>query len=122
EFSVSNHLGTCNQGQMRISGQTGLTLTSALQPNPENPAIGTGLLYVYCGNVPSPEEYRPTTTAACGGGATTPRAQPDWIMPITCSEESDTAEIIFRTWESFDKEGNLTTLTDTIVVFRLPRL
>src|SRR5690606_17089599 len=31
-------------------------------------------------------------------------------------------EIIFRTWEVFDKNGNLFTLTDTIVVLRLPQL
>lgn len=48
--------------------------------------------------------------------------QPDWIMPFSCIVKSDTAELIFRTWEAYDKEANLTTLTDTIVVFWWPRL
>ncbi len=128
EFSVTNNLGTCHQGQIRLNGSPGVFLTSAMQPDAELPAIDTGLLYVYCGNVPAPEEYIPGVVVPCSGGIgvrsgySVPRVQPDWIMPIPCNEESDTAEIIFRTWESYDKDGRLYTLTDTIVVFRLPKL
>ncbi len=44
----------------------------------------------------------------------------DWIHTFPC--ESDTAKIILREYEAFDKEGRRASLTDTIVVLRLPQI
>ncbi len=122
EFSVANSLGSCAKGFMRLNGTPGVVLTSAMAPDTTNPAVTHGRINVYCGDIPAPADYVPTAVSPCGGRATAPQVQPDWIMPFPCDVENDTAEVIFRTWESYDKEGRLTTLTDTIVVFRLPRL
>ena len=127
EFTVTNTIGgtqqICRLGEMILNGTPGVVLTSALGTTVTGINVDTGKINVYCGEViPTSGVYIPTATAPCGGRATAPVAQPDWIMPFPCNIESDTAEVIFRTWESYDKEGNLATLTDTIVVFRLPRL
>src|SRR5690606_1628317 len=127
QFSVTNVINgtqqTCNLGQMILNGTPGVVLTSGLGTKVTGEHVDTGKINVYCGTViPTSGNYVPTATAPCGGRATAPVAQPDWIMPFPCNVESDTAEVIFRTWESYDKEGNLATITATIVVFRLPRL
>src|SRR5690606_6462143 len=85
------------------------------------PHISDGKINVYCGNIPEPTEHTPMVTDPCSGRSYQATVQPDWVMPFACDVESDTAEVIFRTWEAYDKEGNLATLTDTIVVFRLLR-
>src|SRR5690606_29234042 len=122
DFSVENSYGHCSQGRMYLGQSPGLTMTSALQPDPNNPAVDTGKIFVHCNNIPSPKDHIPMVTEPCFGRPYTPTVQPDWIVPVPCNVDSDTAEIIFRTWEVFNKEGDLFTLTDTIVVFRLPRL
>src|SRR5690606_11205114 len=127
EFSVTNTNingvdQTCNLGKMILNGTPGVVLVSAMAPDEDNPAITHNKINVYCGDVPAASKYVPTAYAPCGGRATAPRVQPDWIMPFPCNEESDTAEVILRNWEAFDKEGRLTVMTDTIVVFRLPLL
>ena len=107
---------------INLNGTPGVVLTSALGTKLTGINISEGKIYVYCGQVPAPSAHVPTATTPCGGSASTPKVQPDWVMVTPCDEVSDTAEMIFRTWESYDKEGNLSTLTDTIVVFRLPKL
>src|SRR5690606_9002623 len=122
-FSVETSGGICTLGSMILNGTPGVVLTSGLGTKVTGEHVDTGKINVYCGTViPTSGNYVRTATAPCGGRATAPVAQPDWIMPFPCNVDSDTAEVIFRTWESYDKEGNLATLTDTIVVFRLPRL
>jgi hypothetical protein len=47
----------------------------------------------------------------------------DWIEPYDCVPGvQDTAKIIYREYETFDKQGVRATAFDTIVVFRLPQL
>src|SRR5690606_23545810 len=128
QFSVSNVInGTqqaCNLGQMILNGTPGVVLTSGLGTKVTGVHVDTGKINVYCGTVvpTTTNNDLPTATAPCGGSATAPKVQPDWIMPFPCNVDSDTAEIIFRTWESYDKAGRLATITDTIVVFRYPLL
>ncbi|MBY5956811.1 T9SS type A sorting domain-containing protein [Membranicola marinus] len=119
---ITNGLGTCTT-VLDLNKNGNLVMTSALQPGID-PAIAEGKINVYCGKVPDPSKYQPTAINPCTGQSFKPQVQPDWVMiePYTCDTESDTAEVIFRTWEVFDKDGNLATLTDTIVVFRLPKL
>src|SRR5690606_32466258 len=114
---------TCNPGQVILNGTPARVLTSGMGTKVTGVPVDTGKINVYCGTVvPTARDYIPTATAPCGGSATAPVAQPDWIMPFPCNIESDTAEILFRTWESYDKAGRLATITDTIVVFRYPLL
>ncbi|MBY5959478.1 DUF285 domain-containing protein, partial [Membranicola marinus] len=124
QFSVTNGAGTCDLGYINLNGAPGVGLTSAF--GNQKPWLGDdaadGKINVYCGQIPDPSAHVPTTTTPCGGQASVPKVQPDWVMTIPCDEVNDTAEVIFRTWESYDKDGNLSTLTDTIVVFRLPKL
>ncbi|WP_236973063.1 choice-of-anchor Q domain-containing protein, partial [Membranihabitans marinus] len=84
--------------------------------------ISEGKINVYCWNIPDPSDHIPSVFNACTGESYSPQVQPDWVMPVDCERESDTAKVIFRTWEVFDKSGSLYLLTDTIVVFRLPKL
>src|SRR5690606_21601397 len=107
---------------MNLDDIPAVVLTSAMSPNPDDPAVTHGRINVYCGDIPSPTKYALRASATCGGWATAPTAQPDWIMPFPCTPANDTAEVIYRTWESYDKAGRLATLTDTVVVFRLPLL
>ncbi|MBY5960289.1 FG-GAP repeat protein, partial [Membranicola marinus] len=86
------------------------------------PHISQGKMNVYCGQIPDPSEHTPLVMDQCTGQQYTPKVQPDWVMMPNACGEGDTAKVIWRTWESFDKNGQLTTLTDTIVVFRLPQL
>src|SRR5690606_1536513 len=72
QFNVENSFGYCNQGTMILSQSSGLTMTSALQNNSSNPAVGTGKIYVYCGNVPSPQDYVPTMADPCSGKSYVP--------------------------------------------------
>ncbi len=44
----------------------------------------------------------------------------DWIIPFPC--ESDTAKVILREYEAFDKLGRRGTITDTITVSKLPQI
>src|SRR5690606_3470737 len=114
---------TCNLGQMILNGTPGVVLTSGLGTTVTGPNVGYGKINVYCGtNVPTTGPYIPTAVSPCGGRATAPVLQPDWVMPYPCNIESDTAKVVYRTWESYDKEGRLATWTDTIVYFRLPLL
>ena len=46
----------------------------------------------------------------------------DWVVPYDCEPDQDTAKIIYREYEAFDKQGRRGTVSDTIVVFRLPQL
>src|SRR5690606_15182098 len=122
-FSVETSGGICTLGAMILNGTPGVVLTSGLGTKVTGVHVDTGKINVYCGTVvPTTMNYIPTATAPCGGSATAPKVQPDWIMPFPCNVDSDTAEIIFRTWESYDKAGRLATITDTIVVFRYPLL
>ncbi len=44
----------------------------------------------------------------------------DWTTPFPC--ESDTAKVILREYEAFDKLGRRATVLDTIVVVKLPQI
>ena len=46
----------------------------------------------------------------------------DWVVPYDCEEDQDTAKVIYREYEAFDKEGKRASVFDTIVVFRLPQI
>src|SRR5690606_7840690 len=103
----------------------GSTVNEASDVDLPTAYIDTGLLVTYCGYVPDASQHKPQVLNPCNPdrvGSYDIQVQPDWIMPVHCNENSDTAEIIFRTWEVFNKNGNLFTLTDTIVVLRLPQL
>lgn len=125
---ISNEEGTCATNIL-IPTETTVQLNSAFGNSATLEQFGIptgritdGKLVTYCGYVPDPELHRPEVNVSCGGSYYHLTAQPDWIMPVPCSEDSDTSEIIFRTWEVFNKDGDLFTLTDTIVVLRLPQL
>ena len=99
EYSVETPDGKCNQGVINLNGTPGVVLTSALDTKLTGINISEGKIYVYCGQVPAPSAHVPTATTPCGGSASTPKVQPDWVMVIPCDEVSDIAETIFRTWE-----------------------
>ena len=120
-YTATNSAGTCTQGVMTLSGTPSLILTSNFTGR-TGANTDTNKIVVYCGAIPVPSSHIPSVVSPCGGSASTPRVQPDWIMPVPCNVESDTAKIIFRTWEVYDKVVKLYTLTDTIVEYRLPRL
>ena len=46
----------------------------------------------------------------------------DWVVPYECEEDQDTAKVIYREYEAFDKEGKRASVFDTIVVYRLPQI
>ncbi|MCB0688656.1 MAG: T9SS type A sorting domain-containing protein [Saprospiraceae bacterium] len=46
----------------------------------------------------------------------------DWPVPYDCEPNQDTAKIIYREYEAFDKSGRRASVIDTIVVFRIPKL
>ncbi|WP_236971163.1 hypothetical protein, partial [Membranihabitans marinus] len=145
-FSVSNASGTCTNGEIRVNGLPPVVLTSRFQHDvtglpthggsyvtsasgiseAKTAGVRRGKVVTYCGMVPSASnsKYQPVVSVPCAGnrgsGYYGLAVQPDWIMPISCNEENDTAEVIFRTWEVFNKDGAITTLVDTIVVLRLP--
>ncbi len=121
-YTATNGQGTCTQGVVNLSGTPAVVMTSRYGTSITGDHVGLGKINVYCGFEPTPNSHIPTAVSPCGGRVSQPKVQPDWIMPVPCNVESDTAKVIFRTWEVYDKEGNLSTLTDTIVVFRLPRL
>ena len=125
---VSNELGIC-ESNILIPAETTIELTSAFgnTANLENLDLPTGRLtdgklVTYCGFVPDAYLHTPTVSVSCGGSYKDLQVQPDWVDVYHCNEASDTSEIIYRTWEVFNKEGELFTLTDTIVVLRLPAL
>src|SRR5690606_35827570 len=114
--------GRCNEGIIYLPENPSLILTSAFQPNSGSPVmtrrssisgphISEGKINVYCGNIPAPSEHVPMAASSCTGSVYTPKAQPDWVMPFSCDEESDTAKVILRTWEVVDKAGDLHLLT-----------
>src|SRR5690606_26581391 len=100
----------------------GTTILEAADLDIPTALIDTGLLVTYCGYIPNPEEHTPLIEVSCNGRYSGLTAQPDWVEVFPCSELNDTSEIIYRTWEVFNKAGDLFTLTDTIVVLRLPML
>jgi hypothetical protein len=46
----------------------------------------------------------------------------DWVDPFPCDIGVDTAKIIYREFEAYDKNGNRGYVFDTIYVYRLPEL
>lgn len=46
----------------------------------------------------------------------------DWDFSYQCFGDQDTAKLILREWESYDKDGNRSFVYDTIVVIRLPKI
>ena len=121
-YSVKNTVGTCDKGVLTLSGTPSIVLVSAFGTSVTGDNVDTGKINVYCGQIPSPSTHVPTAVSPCGGRVSKPKVQPDWIMPYHCNIDSDTSEVIIRTWEVYDKDGRLSTLVDSIVVFRLPRL
>lgn len=142
QFSVENKIGQCSNGWMDLDQMPGMVLTTRLtddRPWVDKYAeigekgksygsgellwMGSGKMVFYCGE-PIPV-IRPEVTTPCGGRYTGPKMQPDWVMmPVNdgCKGVNDTAEIIYRTWEVYDKDNNVTTMTDTIIVIKLPQL
>ncbi|MBY5957951.1 T9SS type A sorting domain-containing protein [Membranicola marinus] len=124
DYSVTNNVGTCNLGKINFNGTPNAVLTSAF--GNKSPWTGEnaseGKVNVYCGYIPAPSSHVPSAVSPCGGRVSAPKVQPDWVMMPNACGEGDTAKVIHRTWEVYDKEGNLSTLTDTIVVLRLPKL
>ncbi|GAA5220502.1 hypothetical protein GCM10025777_11320 [Membranihabitans marinus] len=127
---ISNPISSC-QSSLFIPQSSSIVLTSDFQSSKtagdyDLPTAGLsrGKIVTYCGYIPDASLHTPSVTVSCnegrGPGYYGLAVQPDWIMPISCTEDNDTAELIFRTWEVFNKEGEMTTLTDTIVVMRLP--
>src|SRR5690606_24674898 len=129
EIEITNGLGSCRT-TLNLDRNSGLNMTSSFGTNILEAAdldiptalIDTGLLVTYCGYIPNPEEHTPLIEVSCNGRYSGLTAQPDWVEVYPCSELNDTSEIIYRTWEVFNKAGDLFTLTDTIVVLRLPML
>ncbi|GAA5220822.1 hypothetical protein GCM10025777_14520 [Membranihabitans marinus] len=145
-FSIENSLGICTNGEIRVNGLPPVVLTSRFQhditdlPTHDGDyitddsdieevvtaGVRRGKVVTYCGFIPSADnpDYRPVVSVPCSGNRSSGyyglAVQPDWVMPFPCSEDNDTSEVIFRTWEVFNKNGEITTLTDTIVVLRLP--
>src|SRR5690606_19603310 len=111
DFSLANANGTCNQGKITLNGTPppviisafGTTITEAADLDIPTAYIDTGLLVTYCGYVPEPEDHEPTVEVPCGGRYYGLTAQPDWVDVVHCNEASDTSEIIYRTWEVFNK-------------------
>ncbi|WP_236972652.1 choice-of-anchor Q domain-containing protein, partial [Membranihabitans marinus] len=132
-FSTENEAGICTEGMIYLTDNPAPILTSALQSSnglsimprrllEQGTNITKGKINVYCWNIPDPSDHIPSAFNGCTGESYSPQVQPDWVMPVDCERESDTAKVILRTWEVFDKSGSLYLLTDTIVVFRLPKL
>uniref|UniRef100_UPI001F17EAEC Ig-like domain-containing protein n=1 Tax=Membranihabitans maritimus TaxID=2904244 RepID=UPI001F17EAEC len=133
---ITNRYGSCESNLILddtvspiLTSAFGTTIHEASDLDIPTARIDTGLLVTYCGYVPVPEDHEPTVINPCSTMNTrssstsySVRAQPDWVEVIHCNEASDTSEIIYRTWEVFNKVGDLFTLTDTIVVLRLPML
>ncbi len=135
EIVISNGISTCRMtlhldrnAPLAMTSAFGTTVTEAADLDIPTAYIDEGLLVTYCGYVPDPEDHRPQVTEPCQsidrsrGQAFDVQVQPDWIEILHCTEASDTSKIIYRTWEVFNKAGELFTLTDTIVVLRLPAL
>ena len=125
---ISNEMGTC-ESKLLIPSESGIRLTSAFGPTTTLDSLGLptgrmtdGKLVTYCGFIPDANLHRPAVSVSCGGRYKGLAAQPDWIDVYPCNVDSDTSEVIYRTWEVFNKEGELFMLTDTIVVLRLPAL
>ncbi|MCB0687825.1 MAG: T9SS type A sorting domain-containing protein [Saprospiraceae bacterium] len=68
------------------------------------------------------EEDLPNPIMACDG-LITPRWVADWPVLYDCvAGIQDTAKVIYREWEAFDKDGIRYSSFDTLVVHRLPQL
>ncbi len=68
---------------------------------------------------PGPD-YKPATVP-CEGTVPTSFVA-DWVTPFPCVVGLDTAKIVLREFEAFDKFGNRGSAFDTIYVYRLPQL
>src|SRR5690625_854564 len=121
EYTASNSKGNCRLGKVDLNGTPAVILTSAWDSSSSDPSVGDNKKVVYCGNIPSPSSHKPKATAPCGGSFQGPKEMPDWVVVNSCGD-SDTAEVIWRHWEVIDKYGQRTTMTDTIIVMRLPKL
>src|SRR5690625_2552222 len=121
EFSVSNSMGRCRLGVIELNGAPGPVMESAWRDGDSRPNVGQGKMIVYCGNVPAADTHRPDVHMPCGGTYSGPVAMPDWRDVNACGA-SDTAEVILRHWEVTGSQGQRTTITDTIIVMRLPKL
>ncbi|MBK8505255.1 MAG: T9SS type A sorting domain-containing protein [Saprospiraceae bacterium] len=107
---ISNNLGSCmnrltfKKGPVNFSGRH-LDLF-CLDPRAERPG----------------ELDFPAPILACDG-AGTPRWVGDWPVIKQCLPGiQDTAKVIYREWEIYDKEGFRSTTFDTLIVFRFPQL
>jgi hypothetical protein len=74
-----------------------------------DPLVGTGDIL----------NIKPKAEIPCSGAADV-RFVTDWIQAYTC--DSDTAKVILREYEAFDKLGRRAVVLDTIVVVKLPQL
>uniref|UniRef100_UPI001F15B1C0 hypothetical protein n=1 Tax=Membranihabitans maritimus TaxID=2904244 RepID=UPI001F15B1C0 len=126
---ISNGISTCETmlifdkvAEPILTSAFGTTINEASDLDIPTARIDTGLLVTYCGYVPEPSDHEPGVEVPCGRSYQGLAAQPDWIEVINCNEASDTSEIIYRTWEVFNGENEIATLTDTIVVLRLPMM
>ncbi len=69
-----------------------------------------------------PAYPKPELVNVCNSAELKLELSPDWIMPVSCDEANDTAEVIFREWTATTKDGERCVGVDTIVVMRLPKL
>lgn len=130
-YSIANDAGICTDGRLLFPDNPPIFIESAWQNSffqslnnsgKSGQNISTGKIVVYCGQIPSPDNHIPSVISPCDNNSYQITNEPDWIMPFSCDHNGDTSKIILRTWEVFDKGGNRFTLTDTIVVMKLPKL
>ncbi|MBX2816935.1 MAG: T9SS type A sorting domain-containing protein [Saprospiraceae bacterium] len=90
------------------------------------PVIAGRKFDVYCFDplVDEPQDDGPNVIFSCYSGPTTEVDYvADWVTVLECDPNGqDTAKIIYREWEKFDKDGLRGTSFDTIYVFNLPEI
>ena len=111
---VQNQLGAC---ESRITIKSGI---------PEN--LPGRVENVYCNDplIALSEDdkitYAPDIYLACPPQVEKAGYVSDWITSYECGEAGDTARVILREWEFFDKENRRGVSIDTIVVRNFPAL
>jgi len=67
-------------------------------------------------------DYKDDVVIPCVGDGLRADFVADWVDPHDCVLGDDTAKVIYREFEAFDKEGRRGSCFDTIYVWRLPQI
>ncbi len=88
------------------------------------PVIEGRTFNVYCyDSLAKMPDAPPTVINVCDPSSVLPQYVADWIYPYECVQGiQDTAKLILREWELYDKDGHRSTGFDTIVVYKIPQI